>query len=190
MSPGRRDDREFRRALERSVAPRRRTSLPLLLWNWWRELLILAGLVILGLAVGDTFGLPGVIAGLSALTGAVALPWSEQFRAWVWQLVTPHLLRSGLYHAGIENRNGRIPLIVRVTREPFGERVRMRCPAGICAEDVDYARDILRAACWAADVRVMRDDLRAHMVTVDVVRHPDKRGDLDDGYPYLIGGRQ
>ena len=41
------------------------------------------------------------------------------------------------------------------------------------AEDIYAARDDLRAACWAADVRVTRDEQRSHLVTVDVIRRPD-----------------
>jgi hypothetical protein len=60
---------------------------------------------------------------------------------------------------------------MRTTSEPFGERVRLWCPAGTSAEDLRSARPILRAACWAADVRITQDDSRAHIVTVDVIRH-------------------
>ena len=95
-------------------------------------------------------------------------------------LFRSHLLRSGLYHAGIHNRKGRRPVIVRITREPFGERLRLRCPPGTCAEDFYYATDILRAACKATDVRVTRDERRAHIVTVDVIRRP--AGDDGTGY--------
>jgi hypothetical protein len=72
---------------------------------------------------------------------------------------------------------------VRVTRKPFGERARLWCPAGISAEDLHSARDILRAACWAADVRVMQDNLCAHIVTVDVIRRLDDSGEPDGDYP-------
>ena len=64
-------------------------------------------------------------------------------------------------------------MIIQVTSEPFGERVRLWCPAGTSAEDIHAARDVLRAACWAADVRVARDEQRSHLVTVDVIRRPD-----------------
>jgi hypothetical protein len=181
----RRDDFEVWRSVERMVAPRR-TSFPVLMWNWWKEILILTGLVLLGFAIGGTFGLPGLICGLSALVGACMMPWSPRSRACLWLLVTPHLLRSGLYQAGLQNRSGRIPLIVRVTCEPFGERVRLRCPAGICAEDVYLAREILSAACRAADVLVIRDEMRAHLVTLDVIRRYDRSVENDDGYPDLV----
>lgn len=150
----------------------RRTSLPGTLWNWRRELAVVVAVATMAIAVTSTFGAPWLIVGLSLLTGALSPPWSPQFRAWLRSLVTPHLLRSGMFHARIQNRYGRRPLIVRVTREAFGERVLLRCPPGVCAEDIEDAREILRAACRAADIRVIRDSRRAHLVTVDVIRAP------------------
>lgn len=167
-----RDDREFQRALNRSLAPRRRRSVPGALWHWRRELAIVLAVAIMGIAVASTFGLPWLIVGLSLLAGALSPPWSPQFRAWLRSLVTPHMLRAGLFHARIQNRYGRRPLIMSVTREAFGERVLLRCPPGVCAEDIEDAREILRAACRAADVRVTRDNRRGHLVTVDVIRPP------------------
>lgn len=170
------DDREFRRALERSLAPRRRRSLAGTLWHWRRELGIVIVLGFMAIAVASSFGLPWLIVGLSVLAGALSPPWSPQFRAWLRSLVTPHLLRSGLFHARIQNRYGRRPVIMSVTREAFGERVLLRCPPGVCAEDIEDAREILRAACRAADIRVSRDNRRAHLVTVDVIRQPGITG--------------
>jgi hypothetical protein len=33
-------------------------------------------------------------------------------------------------------------------------------------------RDVLIAACWAADIRIIRSESYAHMVIVDVIRRP------------------
>jgi hypothetical protein len=166
------------------MAARQRTPLPVTLWNWRKELAVLGAALILALVLVSTLGLPWLIVGLSAVIGLLGPPWSEQLRGFVWQILTPHLLRSGLYQAGIQNRAGRLPVIVRITREPFGERLRLRCPPGTCAEDLWYARDILRAACRAADVHVFRDEWRAHMITVDVIRNP--LGDrTSNDYPEL-----
>ena len=122
------------------------------------------------------FGIVWAIVGLAVMMSVFPPPLLERLTAFGWQLVTPHLLRSGMYQARIQNRNGRRPVIVRVTCEPFGERVRLRCPAGISAEDFHDARGVLRAACWAADVRVTRDKQRSHIVTVDVIRRRDTIG--------------
>ncbi len=99
-------------------------------------------------------------------------PRAPAWLAAAWQFLTPHLLRSGLYQAGIQNRSGRQPVIIQITREPFGERIRLRCPPGTSAEDLYAARGVLRAACWAAAIRVTRDQQRPDVVTVDVIRRP------------------
>lgn len=162
---------ELLNTLERAAAPRRRASLPGLIWTWRKELALLMSATILFIVMANMLGITWAIAGISAMIGAFSPPWSEQLKAFGWQLITPHLLRSGMYHARIQNRNGRQPVIIRITCEPFGERVRLRCPAGTSAEDLFAARELLRAACRAADVRVTRDKQRSHIVTVDIIRH-------------------
>ena len=77
---------------------------------------------------------------------------------------------------GNQNRSGTRPVIVRITREPFAERVRFWCPAGISAEDFLSAGAVLHAACWAADVRIMRDEHHSRVVTVDVIRRRHDAG--------------
>jgi hypothetical protein len=52
----------------------------------------------------------------------------------------------------------------------FGERVMLWCRAGITSGDLEGARDILRAACWASDVRVVVNDRRSHIVVLEVIR--------------------
>ena len=52
----------------------------------------------------------------------------------------------------------------------FGERVWLWCRAGITAGDLEAAREILRAACWASDVRVVVNDRRSHIVVLEVIR--------------------
>ena len=124
------------------------------------------GVMVLSVAVARTLGVVWVVVGLSAMVGTFSPPWPDWLTPYAWQLITPHLLRSGLYHARIQNRSGRRPAIVRITRERFGERVRLWCPAGTSAEDLEAAAEVLRAACWAADIRVARDEHRSHLVTV------------------------
>lgn len=106
------------------------------------------------------------------MSGGFSSPVSQRLTALAWRLVTPHLLRSGMYQAGIQNRSGMRPVIVRLTREPFGERVLVWCPAGVSSEDFLSARAVLRAACWATDLQIMFDERRSHIVTVHVIRRP------------------
>lgn len=106
----------------------------------------------------------------SALAGVCSPPWPQPFAARVWCVITAHRLRCGFVQARIQSRRGRLPLILSTTPAPFGERVRVWCPAGTTAEAIKAARATLRAACWAADVRVTRDRGQSQRVTVDVIR--------------------
>lgn len=177
----RRREEELLDALERAVTRRRRTPLPAHIWAWRKEVALATAIAVLFVVLVRTSSIAWAVGGLSAAAGAFSPPWSEQLKAFGWRLITPHRLRAGLYHARIENRSGRRPMIVRVTSEPFGERLLLRCPAGTSAEDIYAERDALRAACWAADVRVARDDQRSHLVTIDVIRRSDdnERADGD-----------
>jgi hypothetical protein len=171
-SRGRREE-ELLGTLERVITPHRRPSLPVLAWELRKDIALGVGVAALFLAVVVTSGVVWAVIGLSVVAGALSPPWSARMRAFGWLLMTPHRLRAGLYHARIQNRNGKRPVITRITSEPFGERVRLWCPAGIAAEDIQAQKDVLRAACWASDVRVTRDEQRSHLVTVDVIRRPD-----------------
>jgi len=139
-------------------------------WRWRYELALAAGLAAVVATLLYALGGEGTVICLSALAGVVTPPWPEPVMAAAWRIVTPHRLRSGFATAGIQSRGGRPPFVVRTTSEPFGERVRLWCPAGTSAEDLQDARALLRTACWATDVRVIPDQRHAHMVTIDVIR--------------------
>lgn len=128
------------------------------------------------LGVIDMFVAARAIVIASAMIGATSPTWSQRLTALAWQLVTPLLLRSGLYQSGIQNRSGMRPIIVRVTSEPFGERVRLWCPAGVSSEDFMFAKGVLCTACLASDVQIRRDEHHSQIVIVDVVRRRDQAG--------------
>ena len=92
-----------------------------------------------------------------------------------WCVITPHRLRTGCAHAWIQSRRGQLPIILFTTPQPFGERVTLWCVAGTSAADLIAARDVLIAACWAADIQIIRSRQHAHVVIVDVVRRPPDR---------------
>jgi hypothetical protein len=167
----RREELRLLAALDRAVAPQRRPGVVTVAWRWRYELALAALLAtvaaVLIQAVGVQFGLMC----LSAMMGALGPPWPEWFTAWVWRIITPHRVRTGLAQTWIQNRSGRAPVILRVTSEPFGERVLLWCPAGTSAEDLHHSRAALRAACWAADVRIIRDERHSQRVTLEVIRH-------------------
>jgi hypothetical protein len=177
----RRRERLVLAELENRLWPRRRASMFGYLW-WWRyELAIALGapaafvLVIRGLGAG-----PAAVGAL--LTLGVCCLWPPARHAVVtaaWRVITPHRLRAAFVQARIYSRNGRLPTIVRTSCEPFGERVTVWCHAGVTAADLRSARDVLAAACWAADVRVTGDSRHAHLVTLEVIR----RGSIPEGPP-------
>ena len=69
----------------------------------------------------------------------------------------------------------------------FGKRVWLWLRAGITTGDLEAARDVLRSACWASDVRVVVNDRRSHIVVLEVIRRPPPGGpgDTPSGWPYL-----
>lgn len=158
--------------LDSAIRPRRRGCPLGALWRWRYELALLAvTATVLAAAVREA-GAELTVITVSALTGALG-PWPPRHRAFLthaWRIITPHRLRSGFAQARIQSLDGRLPFVLRTTRQPYGEQVQVWCPAGVSAEDFRSARAILRAACWAADVRVSADERHRQRVTIDVIR--------------------
>ena len=92
------------------------------------------------------------IGAIAAIGLAARLAWPASRRrliARAWCVITPYRVRAGCRHAGVQTPDGRRPGILYTTRAAFGERVALWCRAGITAGDLQAARDVLRAACWA-----------------------------------------
>jgi hypothetical protein len=85
--------------------------------------------------------------------------------------------------AWIQTRDGRLPAVLYTTPTASGERVMLWCRAGITARKLIAARDALRAACWASDVRVLVNDRRSHIVVLEVIRRLPA-GRTGAGRPY------
>ena len=151
---------------------------PLILAWWWRyELALAVGLPAVIIALTLRFGVVGALAVpalIAALTVAVAMWPAAKHRllALVWRVITPHRVRAGCVQAGILSQRGRLPVVLRTTSEPFGERLYLWCRSGTSAEDFLEARKLLAAACWAADVHVFANARYAQLVTLDVIRQP------------------
>jgi hypothetical protein len=164
-----------------------------LAWNWRYELGLIAGVALVALAGGYELGAAGLLVitavGLSLL--AAALAWAPSRRrliARIWCVITPHRVRTGCRHSWVQSRDGKLPVILYTTPAAFGERVTLWCRAGITGSDLAAARDILRAACWASDVRVVASERYRHIVVLEVVRHlPAKSADdvTAKAWPYL-----
>jgi len=174
IHPRRRSEVRLLADLETILTPEPRPRAPLLIWRWRYELASLLTIVVAVIMLVRWAGAEWAIISTSAMAGAFGPPWPEWLVARLWCIVTPHRLRSGLTQARIHTRRGRLPVIVRTTPTPRGERVRIWCPAGVSAEDLRSARATLRAACWAADVQIARDERRSQLVIVDVIRRGDE----------------
>jgi hypothetical protein len=170
----RRSEGQLLAGLETALRPAPRIRLTGLAWRWRHECLLAVALTAALAALVHVLGVEWTVICTSAVIGGLGPwpPWHEPFLADLWRLITPHRLHAGFVQARIQSRKGKLPVVVRTTSEAFGERARVWCPAGTSAEDLESAQAILRAACWAADVQVRRDERHAHMVTVDVIRRP------------------
>jgi hypothetical protein len=143
-------------------------------WRWRYELGLLAGLGFGSFAIDHVLGAAWLIATWIVLAAMFGV-WPRGRRLLVrrvWCVITAHRLRTGCAHAWIQSRRGRLPIILFTTPQPFGERVTLWCVAGTSAADLIAARDVLIAACWAADMRIIRSKNYAHMVIVDIIRRP------------------
>lgn len=190
--PRRPNDPSVMASVEAALSNVARPGIFGLIWNWRYEFGLSAGLATVALASGYALGAAWLIAlaavGLVLLTAGLAWPPSRQrLVARAWCVITPHRVRTGCRHAWVQTRDGRLPVILYTTPAAFGERVTLWCRAGITHGDLEGARDILRAACWARDVRVTSSARYAHVVVLEVIRHrpatpPDQGG---TGWPYL-----
>ncbi len=161
------------------------------LWNWRYEVGLLCGLAAVALASGYVLGAVWLIAimavGLGLLAAGLSWPTSRQrLIARAWCIITPHRVRTGCVHAWVQSRDGRLPVVLFTTQAEFGERVVLWCRAGITAADLIAARDILRSACWASDVRVVASARYPHIVVLEVVRRgpTGQREAVAEGWPY------
>lgn len=174
------NDPSIMASVEAAVSTVSRPGLGGRLWHWRYELALTTGLPLAGLVIGDTLGLAWLIAlAAMVLTFLIAaLAWPPVRRRLIargWCVITPHRVRTGCARAWVQTRDGRLPVVLYTAPAEFGERVMLWCRAGITAGDLRGARDILRAACWASDVRVVVNDRRSHIVVLEVIRRPPGR---------------
>jgi hypothetical protein len=205
------NDPSIMSSVETAISTVPRPGLAGRIWHWRYELALIAGLPLAAIVIGYTIGLAWLIAvaATAVAIGVAALVWPpsrHRVIARAWCVITPHRIRTGCTHAWVQTRDGRLPVVLYTTPADFGERVMLWCRAGITAGDLHAARDILRTACWASDVRVIVNDRRSHIVVLEVIRRrpsgpPDQaapawpyRGDraeadgADSEEPALSGG--
>lgn len=163
--------------LEVAATPTARPGVFGLLWRWRYEF---GGAVVLtGSSIGiDVAAGPSGLVSAAAAAGvstAAALWWPASRRSILARIrcvIDQHRVRTGLAGAWVQTRRGKLPVILRTVPRPFGERMLLLCRAGTTASDVAAAREVLRVACWASDVRVIPDERRPHLVTIDIIRVP------------------
>lgn len=157
-----------------------RPGLPGRLWRRRYELGLAAGLVLGSLAIGYALGPAWLIAPAAVLTAAVLWPPRRRRVTARARCVTPpRRLRPGRAHGPrpggiriwIQTRDGRLPAVIYTIPAGSGERVWLWCHAVLTAGDLLAARDALRAACWASDIRVIMNDRRSQIVLLEAIRH-------------------
>ncbi len=141
-------------------------------WRWRTELASLAAsaAALLWLDSLTTLIWAGVTLG-GAFAVILTVPHSRRFitRRW-WCVLARHRLHRLCYEARLHTRSGRLPLILWIRPTKVGERARVLCRAGICAEDFEAHVGELRAACYARDARVTRNRRWSHLITIDIIR--------------------
>jgi len=163
--------------IETALTPARRPGLIDSAWHWRWEVAALVILVVVATMIAVSSGLTGLIAaagaGLAALGTTMCWPPARaRIIARMRCVITPHRVRKGCASAWVQTRGGNLPIVMSCTPAGYGERVGLWLPAGLTADDLFIAREVLAVACWAAEVRVLRNADHAHRVTLQVIRSP------------------
>jgi hypothetical protein len=185
------DDPRVMARVEFMLAEHRLGSPVSIAWHWRYEFAISAALTGGTLAVAIELGIAGLViiaASAVAIMGAV-LAWKTT-RRWivgrVWSIVTPHRVRVACSQAWVRSTRGQLPVVLYTKPTEFGEHVVLWCRAGITAGDLEAGRDILAAACWAADVRVTPSARYPHLVVLEVIRRYAGNQQDETGHDALV----
>ena len=189
--PGRPNDPSVMSSVEFAVRQVHRSGPIEFCWHWRWELGMLAAIAGLSSLVAVSLGLIwlAVIAGAGLAVLGAMLSWPparDRIVARAWCIITPHRIRAGCVNAWVQTRNGRLPLVLSTIPTGYGQRVQLWCRAGTTAADLSAARQVLAAACWAAEVRVIPSARYAHIVTLEVIRHlySERTEPTLHGWPY------
>ncbi|MBL7491946.1 hypothetical protein I6A60_03565 [Frankia sp. AgB1.9] len=165
-------ERDVLDTLRRALTTLPRPNLLTIAWRWRYETIAIigCGAVVVGLltAVGPWWTL-AIILGTAAFAAV-----TPRLRAWAadraWVVMVQHRVRVGCRNAWVHSRDGKLPAVLWTSARPYGERVVLWCPPGISFDDLEDARHLLAVACWATEVVVEPDPVRAHIVVLHVVR--------------------
>ncbi|MFI7445439.1 hypothetical protein [Nonomuraea indica] len=161
--------------LNRATTPVSRPSPLVVLWRWRYEAGALVGVPLTGHVLVDAYG-PLSLA-LLLLPAAVTAWPPARTEAWgrIRCVVVAHRVRVGFAEAYVVSRRGKIPVVVWCAPTPYGERVGVWCRAGTTAAQIERGREVIAAACWAADVVVRPYDGGSHLVLLEIVRGASRR---------------
>ena len=141
-------------------------------WRWRTELLIAsaAGAAIWRLSRDMSLTWAAITLG-GIVLGLLAIPGPRRFTVRrFWCVLARHRIQRLCYEARLHTRAGRLPLVLWTRPTKVGERARVLCRAGICAEDFEAHIGELRAACYAREARVTRNRQWSQLVTIDIIR--------------------
>ena len=163
--------------IETALTPARRPGPIDSAWHWRWEIAAAVTLAVAATMIAISSGLTGLAvaagAGLAALCTMMCWPPARaRIIARMRCVITPHRIRKGCASAWVQTRGGNLPIVMSCMPADYGERVGLWLPAGLTADDLVLAREVLAVACWAAEVRVLRNAGHAHRVTLQVIRHP------------------
>jgi hypothetical protein len=177
MPPWRpRSTREAQAGLQFALGTVTRPNPIVILWRWRYEACLAVGIPVFVLAAVSAVGAAWTIAAM-AIFAAWSTMWPRSRRylaACSWWVITPHRVRTGCAQGWVYSKSGKLPVVLRTTQHPFGQRVLVWCRAGTNVQDFIQARELLTAACWAHDIYIYYDPRHTHLVTLDVIRIPDK----------------
>ena len=188
--PHRPNDPSVMASVEFALSSVARPGLVARLWHWRYETGLLFGLAAVALASGYALGAVWLIAIIATGLGllAASLSWAptrQRLIARAWCVITPHRVRVGCVNAWVQTRGGRLPIILATAPTDYGEQVRLWLRAGLTTADLYAAREVLAAACWAMEVRVVPSARHAHLATLEVVRarHAERRRPTPEAWP-------
>ena len=165
------------------LRPPRRPGPLDLAWEWRWEAGTVSVVAFFSVLIVISLGTVGLIAAAGAGLAVVStmMCWPPARRLIIarwWWLVTPHRIRLGCARGWVQTLDGRLPVIMSCTPADYGQRVSLWLPAGLTANRLRAASEELAAACWAAEIQVIRDPRRAHRVTLEVIRNLYLQGSL------------
>jgi hypothetical protein len=191
----------MRSEIQRALVPRPVANPLVVTWRWRYEIVMAAALAGGLTAAAISLGAAPVtiVVGIVAVTIACWRAPRQFIVDRAWCVITPHRVRVGCVEGLVYSSQGKIPVILWTSRQPFGERVALWCRAGISVDDFVAARAILTATCWAQDITIVMDARRPHLVSLDIRRRapvepamaygPDGPLGHDDGPPAWPGNR-